>query len=61
MGDHARKRREARERRNRVLYQPMQLGRFWYIVKWPTGEILPTGRLETFERATELIATYKAA
>ena len=43
------------------LFQPKQLGNYWYIVKWPEGEILPTGRLTSFEEAAALSKTYQAA
>ena len=58
---HAQRRREAKERRTRVLFQPVLLGNYWYIVKWPSGEILPTGGVESREEVAALIATYKAA
>ena len=62
MSSHAEKRREATQRRvSGSLFQPKQLGNYWYIVKWPEGEILPTGRLNSFEEAAQLSKTYQAA
>ena len=62
MSSHAEKRCEAKKRRvSGSLFQPKQLGNYWYIVKWPEGEILPTGRLDTFEQAAALSKTYQAA
>lgn len=60
--DHAEQRRAAKKRRTSgPLYQPKQLGNYWYIVKWPEGTILPTGRLTSFEEASSLSKTYQAA
>lgn len=62
MPSHAEQRREANKRRvSGTLFQPKRLGNYWYIVKWPEGTILPTGRLTSFEEAAELSKTYQAA
>ena len=61
MATHAENRRVAKERRTRVLFQPKQIGRFWYIVKWPEGEFMPTKPMRTFEEAAALSKTYQAA
>lgn len=59
--NHAQQRREAKERRTRVLYQPKRIGNYWYIVKWPEGVFMPTKPMRSFEEASSLSKTYQAA